>query len=466
MRCYICDKSDWHLRKDLNEKSVVGICKNCGFIAHQKEESEEAKLNEFYRKEYRNAPTSNNIKTTNRKQNYIKTFLTEYLKDRHGLVIGDVGAATGYLVAWFRRMSDAKGVPYGHRATGCELTTTYRRYSEHILKIPLTETLEKKHKYDLICFYHVLEHMMASDKKLIEHIALLKDDGHLFISVPEWLRVIEDIAQEGELTVASYFHKNHICCFTRTSFHNLLKKAGLYIVKEDYEQYGQTYLLTRQKDGFPVEPIIKEKWEDVNAKIDSVVRAITHYKAKHYELATNEWRLFPEAWTRYIFDNHKKDPDRQEHDFKICNEFMGENLAFITSQAVWHYQFQRYKESYALFEKVCQLRPVEDFLIYMAWCKERMGEFDQAIHLMDIAVIINPQKWREVEDWKGNIGSKMPTWDERAKENLKEQLYQKGVQAGNKINLIDPHMDEPGKKEGVKADGKTKDTGSGAGSNK
>ena len=174
MICYVCASDNWYpvtvdrqvpggvpgetKPSPIHSTSKIIVCKNCGNACHEVDVTTEEKLKDFYRKEYRACPDTRNLMTTTRKLNYVMVFLRDFLKDKKGLVIGDVGCATGYLVNAFRQL--------GHRATGSELTLTYRRFAEHYYGVPVTEELETKHRYDLIVIYHVLEHLMEPDKKL------------------------------------------------------------------------------------------------------------------------------------------------------------------------------------------------------------------------------------------------------------------------------------------------------------
>lgn len=426
MLCYICSKEDWHIRKDLNPKKEVGICKNCGNIAFQMQKGDKEKLKEFYKTGYRQMPAVGNLITTTRKLNYIKILLADYLKDKKGLICGDVGAATGYLCNWLRQQ--------GHKATGAEMTPTFRRFSEHYYGIPLTEELEPKHKYDLITYYHVLEHIMSPDEELIKIREYLKDDGVVFISVPEWLYELTDLSGYGKITVENYFHENHINCFTDQSFQNLLYKCGFEIVQEDHHQYGITVLAKKSS----VKQYIKEDWKEINTKIDRVKNAMLLFAQGKTKEATEQWELFPEVQMRLIYDTYKKDHDRQAEEFKRLTDKFPMNLAILAGRAVWHYQYNRFQEAMRDFLKVCELKPHEDYYVYIGWCLERLGNPQEAVKYLDKAQQINPQKWTECTNWICATCAKMPAWDERARAEIEKKAYEMHK---DKIRLVDKSME-------------------------
>ena len=422
MQCYICDADNWHVRADLNPKSKVHVCKECGNVQHYYEEAREPQLLDFYRKDYRGRINRMNLITTTHKLNYIRPFIKEYLTGKTGLTCCDVGAATGYFVNFLRQL--------GHKALGTEYTPTMRRFSEHYYQIPLTEEIEAKHKYDFISFYHVLEHMMTPDKKLLKYRDCLKDDGIMFISVPNYLFELEDLSAMGGLVIENYFHENHICCLTVESLQNLFNKVGLEVIKFDTLTYGLTVLVKKCEP----KPIIKQDWQIINAQIDSIKKAIELYNSNRVREAVEAWPKFPDGWNRLIFDLYRKDEGRQAAEFDAAEKALGPNVAFKAAKATWHYQYGRFEDAYKLFEFVAEHKLSEDILVYMAWCLENLGQHKDAMNLFTRAHTLNPLKWAECVDFVCSIASKLPAWDEVAKEQIKEQLFQ---QAQPKIELTE-----------------------------
>ena len=45
---------------------------------------------------------------------------------------------------------------------------------------------------DFISMYHTFEHFMEPNKKLELYVSLLKDDGVMLISTPEWLNLLDE----------------------------------------------------------------------------------------------------------------------------------------------------------------------------------------------------------------------------------------------------------------------------------
>lgn len=417
MLCYVCDQNNWTTPPNLHTKAEIMVCNDCGTVAHNVDGKDEKKLLEFYRKEYRPAPNYNNILTTSNKERYVKLFLLDFLKGKKGMVTGDVGCATGYLPNFFRTL--------GHKATGAEYTTTFRRVAEHIYGIPVTEELRTDWKYDLITIYHVLEHMMEPDKKLNQYMSLLKPGGHLFVSTPYWFEDLEEQTGDTIKHFEHHFHTNHINVFSQQSLQNLFAKCKLKIVKQDFKTYGQTYLLRALLPGEEATPIVKE---DPKVRIEQLARmkaAIEAHTNKKYKEAIELWPRFPEAHISLIMDTCAKDPIRQEDEWQKTLKVFGEdNMRVLTQFGVWLYQRERYKECLDVLNAVDKSKPNAIVYIYMAWCATNLGMLKEAMFLFNQARTSDPTKWVEATNWMLKIAADIPCWQEVAEEALKEKLIE------------------------------------------
>lgn len=426
MRCYICDKSDWHRptvivdgkERPIHSKATTQICKHCGNACHDVDVSKEDQIKDFYRNEYRPPPTVLNIITTTHKVNYVRVFLNEFLAkanaDGKQLLVGDVGAATGYLLNFFRNM--------GHKVSGCELTKTFRSTSEHYYGIPLSEDLETKHKYDLITIYHVLEHLMEPDKKLAHYASLLAPGGHMLIATPLWFESLEENAGPPIQGFDHLFHENHINLFSRTSLNNLFRKCGLQVVKEDFVQYGQSYLLKKRESPVADGWLTKEDWHEQERIMKVQKHAMDLFLQGQFREAYEAYPNFPDAWLNYIFNRCAKDPAKQADVMEDAEKHIGSNYKYILSKAQWMYQQGRLGEAIELFQKVLQKKPNEDTLIYYGYALAQAGHKREAIQALANAAAMCPTKWQECHSWMLATASGMPTWDQRAQAELQAQL--------------------------------------------
>ena len=426
MICYVCSANDWSSLKELNLERELAVCKPCGAVAYQVEAQSEAQIKEFYRKAYRPDPTHENVLTTNRKLNYIRIFLKDFLKDKEGLTTADVGCATGYLVSWLRSA--------GHKSTGSELTLAYRRFAENFYGFPIPEDLEPKHRYDLITLYHVLEHMTEPDKKLQKFRALSAQGGHFMVATPQWLDTLEEASGTPMASFAHLFHKDHINVFTAQAIKNLFSAAGLEVVKEDHLTYGQTYLLKLAASD-AVAPIVPEDWQEIVDKIKRTNEAINRFRLKQWRDAVSLWPKFPEAWIKLVFEKHGKEPDAQRDVLEEAYKAVGDNARLVMARAMWHFQREEFDVALEQLRWMADVRPNEDVYFYMGDCLTHLGKLKEAMLWFFKAQELNPQKWTLVMDRMAHNAARLPTWDERAMAEAARELT-----AGLKPAMADPVM--------------------------
>ena len=449
-KCPVCGMEELFKDGEIHSESTIVICKKCGFATHDYDETKEAEILAYYKDEHRKVvagkqkPDFRNIITTNNKKSFIAKFLNDWLKDKKGLIIGDVGAATGYLVQWFRQI--------GHRATGCEYALEYRRMSEHYYGIPLTEELSDKHKYDLITIYHVLEHMMCPDKKLAKYRDMLKDGGHIMISVPEYFnRLDEGVGTNVILPGVSaktdfenYFNKDHINIFSRQSVKNLIYAAGFEIVKEDYEAYGMTFLCRKLATNDKQNAITYEDWNGVWAKVQGVKKALELAKKDDFKGAIEAYTEFPEAHVAMLMRVHQKDPTRQIDYIKQAEQ-MAPNTCngarWLATKGMWLYQNQSYQEALDTFEKCINLRPNPDIFMFIGWCLLELGRHKEAIGALNYCIMLNPSKWIEAVNFQVHAACNLPTWDEVGMEQMKNAFAEQNKAAIIAEGPKDPIME-------------------------
>jgi 2-polyprenyl-3-methyl-5-hydroxy-6-metoxy-1,4-benzoquinol methylase len=430
MQCYVCEKDIWHSMGDLSKEGDLRVCKYCGNVAYKIEADNEQKMREFYRKEYRPEPTIANLITTNHKLQYVRVFLREYLQGlgERKIFFGDIGCATGYMIAFFKQM--------GHQATGCEYTLTFRRFCEKWYGVPIPEELYRKRPYDLLSIYHVLEHMVAPDKKLADYASLLGPEGRFLVSTPEWFNMLEESSGTQLQSFEHLFPKPHINVFSATSLKNLFRKAGLEIEKEDHIQYGQTYLL---KKGAPAE-IVKENWQEMVDKLQKTKKAIDFYKSGQLEKAVEVWPAFPEAWMELLMGGgNMKDPERQAEVYKRAEPVVGNNARFRGAMGWWHFQHKRYEEAIKSLGYLMTIKPNEQTAMALGACYLEMGRLDEAFEMYHQAQAMNPQKWGEAMTFMCKVASLSPTWDERAM----QQIAGQAVRAAGAPEFADPALEPP-----------------------
>lgn len=133
----------------------------------------------------------------------------------------DVGCGSGRLLAMFRRYGQVAGV---------EISPQCRTYATQRLGLEVFGSLHDVPRdgrgYDVITFWHSLEHMDDPLGVLRAAGELLSADGCIFISVPN---VASLQARLGRTRWAYHDYPNHVFEFSSPSLEGLLARAGLRV---------------------------------------------------------------------------------------------------------------------------------------------------------------------------------------------------------------------------------------------
>ena len=132
----------------------------------------------------------------------------------------DIGCGTGHFLAHCKSK--------GWQVTGIEPDPTARSIAREELKLDVLEKLKEIYgkSYDRITLWHVLEHLPNLKEDLSTIFELLKDDGKLFIAVPNYLAYEAKVFQEHW---AAYDVPRHLYHFTPEAMNRLVTKYGLKI---------------------------------------------------------------------------------------------------------------------------------------------------------------------------------------------------------------------------------------------
>ena len=290
-RCSVCDTvGKWKNVDEFRYKpSEMFMCEICAFITYPTIQQKSEDLTEFYRAEYREAPSVNNLFSGERKLHYHAEFLTETLEALKGKKpkVLEIGSAFGMFLRWVRQaVPDAE-------VFGTELTLSFRRNAWWLYQIRLDETPDWGKKYDLICSYKVAEHIPNIDKELRQYALSLTENGKLYISVPTWFGSMTNFGVSG-FSLEYYYHKNHINVWSKNLFEECLRKSGLKIIKHNDTFYDDTYLCVRD-DSVMSLPKLKDDPELRLVELDKIKKASSLYDLGEYEQSLSFWPDFPDA---------------------------------------------------------------------------------------------------------------------------------------------------------------------------
>ena len=249
MQCPICRTADtkWqNVDRFRIKPENMSLCMTCGFISYPTRYKSKSEILTFYKTNYRDNPTIDNMYAGERKIHYHAHFLEELLAGwrnakRKDVLITDVGSAFGLFLNWIKHQ-----VP-GSTVLGVELTPSFVRNAWHLFQIKTLEDFDDSQKYDLISSYKSLEHILDPDVELRRYIEALKPDGYLYLAVPIWFGCLRNFGKGG-FDLEYYYHPNHINTWTKKHFEGLIKVCGGEVVKENHSYYDSAYLIRRNDE--------------------------------------------------------------------------------------------------------------------------------------------------------------------------------------------------------------------------
>lgn len=373
MRCPVCDQTKWknvdHVRL---KPSGMAMCEHCGFVSYPKKYQTEEQIKAHYRKDYRPAPTNQNLFSGERKLWYHEMFLRPMIEEwkKAGVkpAVGEIGAAMGMFLRWFQEQIECESVH------GTEWTTSFRRVAAHEFDVKLDEDFDFSKKYDLIVSYHVLEHQMDPDKMLERYANCLKPGGIFYLSTPVWFREATNFGQAG-FDIEYYWAPDHINCWGEEHLEEVIKRAGLVSIMKNDNVYGNTYLLRKM-----TLPEFKEAGKSV-AKFDQpkyldaaerMFQCWKHIQENETALAVESYKNCPQAWIHHYEVNRAKLNDNREEMDKFLDMAIKAcpNTADVLMMAGDVMQrYERWGDAYKTFEKALAQKPNNPtILMAMANC--------------------------------------------------------------------------------------------------
>lgn len=297
--CILCGGSEWvNVDQFRIKPQGMIMCNSCAFITYDKC-SDVKKVNQSYEHEYRNAPTVNNIFTSERKLHYHVHFLEEILlgwKEKEFKVL-EIGAALGLFLNWCKSQFPKCSV------YGTELTESFVRVASYLYKLDLKSDFDDSIKYDLISSYKVAEHMPDIDKQLARYKKSLNEGGYLYISVPTWFGRLNNFGATG-FALEDYYDPHHVNVWSVKQFEYLLKRSGFSIVKENHTWYDDTYLC--KVDNALEVPAYKEDPKERLVQLKKIYDASLAYDQSKFGEAIGHWPNFPAAQVSHYEMNRSR----------------------------------------------------------------------------------------------------------------------------------------------------------------
>ena len=250
--CEICGGKKLLSLNERREDVDIVACENCGLVWNRIMRDEQGQV-EYYKKQYRETGRISQrylISVLSRAASVLN-FLGDDLKP--GMRHLDVGCADGTLLALTRA--------HGLDVTGLELDVNYSRFATEVRQLTvLPTTIEDTDlspvSFDLVSFVHVLEHLFHPVCTLRQARELLRDNGWLYVEVPNLCQPLPGPRR--------FFRHQHNFYFTANTLRSLVSKAGFVPVRIACSRRDVSLqVLAVKGDGAEISP----SWRDDAKKI-------------------------------------------------------------------------------------------------------------------------------------------------------------------------------------------------------
>ena len=234
-----------------NKQFEIFTCANCQLRFTQNVPDADS-IGEYYKSENYISHTNTSKGLVNRLYQQVRKRATAQKRKLIEKITGtskgnllDVGSGTGHFAAEMQKAS--------WRVTGLEPDSDARKVAEEVNKIVLISTDNlfqlPANSFDAITLWHVLEHVHELKKHVEQFKNLLREDGKLFIAVPNYTSYDAEIYKEYW---AAYDVPRHLYHFSPNSMQTLIEGAGLKIDKIKpmwFDSFYVSLLSSKYKNG-------------------------------------------------------------------------------------------------------------------------------------------------------------------------------------------------------------------------
>ncbi len=227
LKCIAC--GDERLIKRLKSfEGSLAKCMECGLIFRNPKPSYET-IKKYYKEDHSNIFFEE--KTEINRKGIFRHFLATSLKDKGEGRLLDVGSGYGIFLSLAK---DLGWEVYGLELSEDACQFARKNFGLNVFCGDLKEASFPKDHFDVVTLWNVLDHTINPLEQLLEIKRILKDNGLLFIRLPNFLfqgkfRCIGDAFDKlffGRTDLSRKISVSHLYAFTSSSITNLLERAG------------------------------------------------------------------------------------------------------------------------------------------------------------------------------------------------------------------------------------------------
>lgn len=257
---------DFLLRWIRQKQVSFWVCDNCGLVKQIPKVPSSVGKKVYQLKEFRPFSAAEYVETSQLSKSASGQYkwIEQELEGRckFGRVL-DVGCAAGSLLNEFK---SGQWETYGIEPTAG--FASHARSLGHQIQVGyLDESTFPGVQFDLITASHVLEHIHDPETFLTNVRSRLKEDGYLFVEVPDILRPY------GHIWFL-FFSVNHVYHFNSFTLQGLLRNAGFFLVGSELADKGVRVLCHSARD--------RQGTKTVLVQPGQVLQSIRSYQRRNF----------------------------------------------------------------------------------------------------------------------------------------------------------------------------------------
>lgn len=271
--CHLCDSSNVKVLRDMiryETKRDVCACETCGLVFLRPVQIKQKRASDFYTEgKFRNLPrTKLGLMEHSRADEIFEgrigqatrrlSRMLPYLRPEMSLL--EVGCSAGSFIS----------VAKSHfcKCTAIELDSGFAKYTRErqdveVLETPIEDLSESDGPYDVICMWHVLEHLADPVEVLRKLAGKLNADGILFVEVPNVYDPLLTV-WKNKTFEKFYYQEPHLYYFAPDTLRAVFEKAGLVVDVSPVQIYSLINNLRWALFGQPQKNQPANKWDHIN----------------------------------------------------------------------------------------------------------------------------------------------------------------------------------------------------------
>jgi ubiquinone/menaquinone biosynthesis C-methylase UbiE len=155
--------------------------------------------------------------------------LLKHIQLKEGIRMLDVGCATGKFLMYFK--DKFKFEVYGVEPNA-QLCNILKKKGVNIINSTIEDAELPNNYYDIICMFHVLEHVWDPILTLKKLNTFLKDNGVLLIELPNFDATARKVFGKYWF---NYHQPRHLTHFTKKIIENIIPECGFDMIEFKYE---------------------------------------------------------------------------------------------------------------------------------------------------------------------------------------------------------------------------------------